>query len=214
MAPTGTSWPECAGAEFTGLNSQSKRMTSLSIAIARISSGSLASISGRRSWPSKEKDTFVATALSGRWRWFRVLMTRASLMMTKKMTSTTVMMRTGPIAMKLTTTISRARTRSIGYATGARMRSSRVGRSNWPRSAALRARRSPDAARNGRSRRVIYSVDVQATLESQHLILDTLLQDLKQDGDWGKPRKQRIPRWQITNLPDAGDRQIFAMLAG
>jgi superfamily II DNA or RNA helicase len=64
------------------------------------------------------------------------------------------------------------------------------------------------------TRRIIYVVDVQATLESQHLILDTLLQDLKQNGEWGKPRKQRIPRWQITSLPDAGDRQIFAMLVG
>ncbi|HEY7182337.1 MAG TPA: LAGLIDADG family homing endonuclease, partial [Blastocatellia bacterium] len=64
------------------------------------------------------------------------------------------------------------------------------------------------------TRRIIYVVDVQATLESQHLILDTLLQDLKQNGEWGKPRKQRIPRWQITALPDASDRQIFAMLAG
>jgi intein/homing endonuclease/superfamily II DNA or RNA helicase len=64
------------------------------------------------------------------------------------------------------------------------------------------------------TRRIIYVVDVQATLDSQHLILDTLLQDLKQNGEWGKPRKQRIPRWQITGLPDAGDRQIFAMLAG
>jgi superfamily II DNA or RNA helicase len=64
------------------------------------------------------------------------------------------------------------------------------------------------------TRRIIYVVDVQATLESQHLILDTLLQDLKQNAEWGKPRKQRIPRWQITGLPDASDRQIFAMLAG
>ncbi|HEY9436878.1 MAG TPA: SNF2-related protein [Blastocatellia bacterium] len=64
------------------------------------------------------------------------------------------------------------------------------------------------------TRKIIYVVDVQATLESQHLILDTLIQDLKQNGEWGKPRKQRLPRWQIANLPDAGDRQIFAMLAG
>ncbi len=64
------------------------------------------------------------------------------------------------------------------------------------------------------TRRIIYVVDVQATLESQHLILDTLIQDIKQNGEWGKPRKQRVPRWQITSLPDAGDRQIFAMLAG
>jgi intein/homing endonuclease len=64
------------------------------------------------------------------------------------------------------------------------------------------------------SRRIIYVVDVQATLESQHLILDTLLQDLKQNGEWGKPRKQRMPRWQIGSLPDEGDRQVIAMLAG
>ncbi len=64
------------------------------------------------------------------------------------------------------------------------------------------------------TRRIIYVVDVEATLESQHLILDTLHQDLKQNGEWGKARKQRIPRWQITSMPDASDRQIFAMLAG
>jgi superfamily II DNA or RNA helicase len=64
------------------------------------------------------------------------------------------------------------------------------------------------------TRRIIYVIDVQATLESQHLILDTLLQDLKQNGEWGKARKQRIPRWQIAGMPDASDRQIFAMLAG
>jgi intein/homing endonuclease/superfamily II DNA or RNA helicase len=64
------------------------------------------------------------------------------------------------------------------------------------------------------SRRLIYVIDVPTTLESQHLILDTLLQDRKQDGHWGKPRKQRIPRWQIAELPDPNDRQILAMLAG
>src|SRR5262249_37381653 len=42
----------------------------------------------------------------------------------------------------------------------------------------------------------------------------TLIQDRKQNGEWGKPRKQRIPRWQIADLPNPDDRQIFAMLAG
>jgi superfamily II DNA or RNA helicase len=64
------------------------------------------------------------------------------------------------------------------------------------------------------TRRIVYIIDVPATLESQHLILDTLIQDRKMDGEWGKPRKQRIPRWQIADLPDSDDRQIFAMLAG
>jgi superfamily II DNA or RNA helicase len=64
------------------------------------------------------------------------------------------------------------------------------------------------------SRRIVYIIDVPATLESQHLILDTLIQDRKQNGEWGKPRKQRLPRWQIADLPNHDDRQIFAMLAG
>jgi superfamily II DNA or RNA helicase len=64
------------------------------------------------------------------------------------------------------------------------------------------------------NRRIIYVADIPATLDTQHLIIDTLLQDRKLDGEWGKPRKQRIPRWQIVELPEPDDRQIFAMLAG
>ncbi len=64
------------------------------------------------------------------------------------------------------------------------------------------------------ARRIIYVVDIPATLETQHLIFETLLQDLRQDGEWGKLRKQRMPRWQLAELPDPGDRQVFAMLAG
>ncbi|MGE0129837.1 MAG: SNF2-related protein [Blastocatellales bacterium] len=64
------------------------------------------------------------------------------------------------------------------------------------------------------ARRIVYVIDVPVTLDSQHLILDTLIQDRRQDGEWGKPRKQRIPRWQIGDLPEPDDRQIFAMLAG
>ena len=64
------------------------------------------------------------------------------------------------------------------------------------------------------SRRIIYAVDIAATLDSQHLVLDALMQDRKQNGEWGKPRKQRFPRTQIAELPDPDDRQIFALLAG
>lgn len=64
------------------------------------------------------------------------------------------------------------------------------------------------------NRRLIYVVDIPATISSQHLILDALAQDRKQNGEWGKPRKQRIPRHQIAELPDPIDAQIFAMLAG
>jgi superfamily II DNA or RNA helicase len=64
------------------------------------------------------------------------------------------------------------------------------------------------------SRRLIYVVDIPSTLGSQYVILDTLVQDRKQDGEWGRPRKQRIPRHLISEFPDPLDRQIFAMLAG
>ncbi|MFN0088238.1 MAG: SNF2-related protein [Blastocatellia bacterium] len=64
------------------------------------------------------------------------------------------------------------------------------------------------------NRRMIYVVDIPATIASQHLILDALTQDRKQNGDWGKPRKQRISRHQIAELPDPIDARIFAMLAG
>jgi superfamily II DNA or RNA helicase len=63
-------------------------------------------------------------------------------------------------------------------------------------------------------RRIVYVVDIPTTLDTQHLIIDALMQDRKLDGEWGKPRKQRIPRWQIGELPEPDDRQIFAMLAG
>ncbi len=64
------------------------------------------------------------------------------------------------------------------------------------------------------NRRLIYVVDIPATIQSQDLVLDSLVQDQKQNGEWGKPRKVRIARSQIVDLPDPLDSQIFAMLAG
>ncbi len=64
------------------------------------------------------------------------------------------------------------------------------------------------------NRRIVYIIDVHSTLQSQNLVLDTLIQERKQDGEWSKPRKQRIPRWQIVEMPEPLDRQIFAMLTG
>ncbi|MGH9845618.1 MAG: SNF2-related protein, partial [Blastocatellia bacterium] len=90
---------------------------------------------------------------------------------------------------------------------------------SWKEQLAAMGRTAPASVAGARdqwpaTRRLIYAVDVPATLGSQYLILDTLIQDRKQNGEWGKPRKQRIPRPQIAELPDALDRQIFAMLAG
>ena len=90
---------------------------------------------------------------------------------------------------------------------------------SWKEQLAAMGRKASTTIAGGRdqwpaTRRLIYAVDVPATLGSQYAILDTLIQDRKQDGEWGKPRKHRIPRPQIVELPDALDRQIFAMLAG
>lgn len=63
-------------------------------------------------------------------------------------------------------------------------------------------------------RELLYIVDVPTTVASQKLVLDVLIRDRRKDGQWGQPRKQRIPRWQIAELPDPVDREIFASLAG
>jgi superfamily II DNA or RNA helicase len=63
-------------------------------------------------------------------------------------------------------------------------------------------------------RELLYIVDVPATVASQKLVLDVLMRDRRKDGQWGQPRKQRIPRWQIAELPNPVDREIFASLAG
>lgn len=63
-------------------------------------------------------------------------------------------------------------------------------------------------------REVLYIVDVPATLLSQTLIVELAHRDRKADGEWGKPRSERIMVGQITQLPNEADRSILSLLVG
>jgi superfamily II DNA or RNA helicase len=64
-------------------------------------------------------------------------------------------------------------------------------------------------------RELLYIVDVASTLSGPgELILEVACRERKRDGEWGKPKSQRLPFAQISQLPDTGDRQLLAFLAG
>jgi superfamily II DNA or RNA helicase len=62
---------------------------------------------------------------------------------------------------------------------------------------------------------VIYVVDVPSSLlAGQGLTLDVAQRHRKKDGDWSKPKSQRLGLKQIEHLPDPADRQALAVLVG
>jgi superfamily II DNA or RNA helicase len=109
-----------------------------------------------------------------------------------------------------------------------------------PGSSSRRARQPPDAAPRGPTwkqslaslheqsqrqataspyfwpagRELVYVVDVASTLLGGGLAVEVAYRERKKDGNWSKPRSQRIARDQVPNLPDPADRQIVACLLG
>jgi hypothetical protein len=63
-------------------------------------------------------------------------------------------------------------------------------------------------------REILYVVDVAESLESHRLTIEVAYRQRKKDGDWSKPKTQRIPREQIDKLPDPEDRRLLALLVG
>jgi SNF2-related domain/Helicase conserved C-terminal domain/Bacterial SNF2 helicase associated/SWIM zinc finger len=63
-------------------------------------------------------------------------------------------------------------------------------------------------------RQIVYILDVPQTLTGQGLTLDVSHRQVKKDGEWSKPKSQRISLKQIAKLPDADDRHILALLVG
>jgi superfamily II DNA or RNA helicase len=63
-------------------------------------------------------------------------------------------------------------------------------------------------------RELVYVVDVAETLESHRLTIEVAYRQRKKDGDWSKPKTQRIPLEQIDKLPDPEDRRLLALLVG
>ncbi|HMV86885.1 MAG TPA: SNF2-related protein [Blastocatellia bacterium] len=64
------------------------------------------------------------------------------------------------------------------------------------------------------TRELIYVVDVAQTLQGHGLVLEIHHRERRKDGEWTKPKSQRIPRNIIPNLPDSVDREVLTLLAG
>ncbi len=64
------------------------------------------------------------------------------------------------------------------------------------------------------NRRILYVVDVPATLEGRGLVVELSSQVVKRDGTGERPKQLKIGREQLAALPDADDRQILQMLLG
>ena len=64
------------------------------------------------------------------------------------------------------------------------------------------------------NRRLLYVVDVAATVEGTGLTIELAHETMKRDGRWERPRVARIGREQCATLPDSQDRQIVQMLLG
>ncbi len=61
---------------------------------------------------------------------------------------------------------------------------------------------------------IVYVVDVEATLAGGAVALDIHSRHRKQDGEWSKPKPQRLTQAEIAELPDPADRQALALLLG
>lgn len=65
------------------------------------------------------------------------------------------------------------------------------------------------------SRELLYVVDVYSTLHSQGgLVLEIHYRDRRKDGEWSRPKSQRIPRSVIAKLADDADREILTLISG
>ena len=64
------------------------------------------------------------------------------------------------------------------------------------------------------NRRLLYVVDVPATVEGTGLTIELAQESMKRDGRWDKARVARVGREQSSALPDPDDRQIVQMLLG
>jgi len=64
------------------------------------------------------------------------------------------------------------------------------------------------------NREIIYQVDIDEALAGRGFTLKIAYRQVKQNGDWSKPRRLRLTWEEADALPDADDRKIIAMLAG
>ena len=60
----------------------------------------------------------------------------------------------------------------------------------------------------------MYVVDVAASNQAQHLVIEVAVRDRKKNGDWSKPKTQHLSADQVAQLPAPLDRQVMALLGG
>ncbi len=61
---------------------------------------------------------------------------------------------------------------------------------------------------------ILYVVDVEGTLAGRGLLVEVAQRQRKKNGDWTKPKAQRLLVTQIPTLPDPRDREILSFLTG
>jgi superfamily II DNA or RNA helicase len=79
---------------------------------------------------------------------------------------------------------------------------------------ALERREGPNQAEWPPGREVLYMVDASTSKQNGELVLEVAHRDRKKNGDWGKPKAERLMPQQIARLPNPADRQILSMLSG
>jgi len=60
----------------------------------------------------------------------------------------------------------------------------------------------------------LYLVNAAETRSAGRLTVDIVRRERRRDGQWGKPKSQRISAESISSMPDRSDRQILTMLLG
>lgn len=63
-------------------------------------------------------------------------------------------------------------------------------------------------------REILYVIEVSAFMGAEHIALTVAYRERKQNGDWSKPKYESIASSAISDLPDAEDRKILAILSG
>jgi superfamily II DNA or RNA helicase len=63
-------------------------------------------------------------------------------------------------------------------------------------------------------RQLLFVVDVAASEQAKKLVIEVNFRERKKNNEWGKPKAQTLTPAQVALLPDAGDRQVFALLGG
>ncbi|MDI6809695.1 MAG: DEAD/DEAH box helicase [Candidatus Eisenbacteria bacterium] len=79
---------------------------------------------------------------------------------------------------------------------------------------ALQAQREEEKGRWQANRRILYFVDVPATLEGKGLIIEAAHQEMKKSGEWGQLKSYSDSYGKPENLRDPEDRRIMALLLG